>query len=106
MSDMTDADFVKELARRLNTFLEQAPERANAVLATPIPHAGYAGVAHFLGELAMPSGITDKVKMGDLQEALFLYPTIDDSHRIVKFEVMLGSDLAKRAEEDQKPPVH
>jgi hypothetical protein len=105
MSNMTDADFVKELARRLNTFLEQAPERANGVLATPMPHAGYAGVAHFLGELGMPKGVTDQTNMGDLQETLFLFPIIED-HRIVHFEVVTGVDLAQKALDAQKPPVH
>jgi len=105
MSNMTDADFVMELARRLNTFLEQAPERANGVLATPMPHAGYAGVAHFLGELALPKGASKDVNMADLQETLFLFPIIED-HHIIHFEVVTGVDLAQKAMEAQKPPVH
>ena len=102
---MTDAEFVTELARRLNTFLEQNPDRANVALSTPLAHAGYAGVAHFLGELAMPSGLTNSSKMGELGDALFLYPDIQNN-RIARFEVVPGSELAERAEKADKPPVH
>jgi len=105
MSSMTDAEFVTELARRLNTFLEQDSERANGVLATPMPHVGYAGVAHFLGELALPKGASKDVNMKDLQETLFMFPIIAEE-RIVQFEVVTGVDLAQRAAEALKPPVH
>jgi len=93
---MTDAEFVTELARRLNTFLEQNPERANMVLATPLTLAGYAGVAHFLGELGMPKGV-NATTPADIAEAMFLYPNVKNG-AITSFEVVSGADLAKKAE--------
>ena len=93
---MTDAEFVTELARRLNTFLEQNPERANMVLATPLPHAGYAGVAHFLGELGMPKGVDAITSEEQIAELLFLYPNVENK-MITNFAVMSGADMAKKA---------
>jgi hypothetical protein len=93
---MTDAEFVTELARRLNTFLEQSPERANLVLATPMPHAGYAGVAHFLGELGMPHGVEAATSKEDIKDALFLYPNVVN-RKITDFSVVTGAELAEKA---------
>jgi hypothetical protein len=93
---MTDAEFVTELAQRLNTFLEQDNTRANLVLATPMPHAGYAGVAHFLGELGMPVGVDQAASQDDIKEALFLFPNITN-RMITDFSVVTGAELAEKA---------
>lgn len=90
-----ESEFVRELAERLNSFLKQDPERANAVLATPIPHAKYTGVAHFLGVLALPPHATDETYTPSADQ-LFLYPIIENQ-RIQRFEVVSGEFLAQAA---------
>jgi hypothetical protein len=97
----SDNAFVEELAKRLNTFLEQSPDRANAVLATPMPYAGYAGVAHFLGELSLPKGIGAEVSPEEIQSALFLFPVIEDN-KIKRFDVVTGEFLQKQSEESKQ----
>lgn len=58
-----------------------------------------------MGELALPKGASKDVNMKDLQETLFMFPIIAEE-RIVQFEVVTGVDLAQRAAEALKPPVH
>jgi hypothetical protein len=88
---MADIEFVKELADRLNEYLRLNPERAVATLATPLAHAGYASVAHFLGQLSMPRNL----KGDDLTNpgaGCFLVPLVEDN-RITGFQALSAQTL-------------
>lgn len=106
---MTDAEFVDELATRLNAFLAQDFERAQYVLLMPLARAGYASVGHFLGEVGLPRGITRKTPEGELADVRFLVPEIRQD-MIVKFLTVTGAELQERAqktpEKPEDPQVH
>ena len=89
-----DAEFVKELAKRLNTMIEQNADRSNAVLTTALNHAGYASIAHFLGELALPA----RSSVEDLKGSLFLFPVIEEGY-IKRFDLVTGAFLQSEAEQ-------
>lgn len=92
---MTDAEFAEELVARLNLVLEADHPRATAVFATSLHKAGYASVAHFIGQLAMPRHITKEATADDVQNVKFVAPVIEDQ-RIVKFEAVTGEELQER----------
>lgn len=92
---MTDAEFVEELAERLNLFLQADPGRANAALLTPMSHAGYASVGHLLGQFCLPRGINPSADPATVENVKFLVPVIED-RRIVKFEAVTGQELQER----------
>jgi hypothetical protein len=92
---MTDAEFVDELVARLNLLLKADADRANAVFGTPLAHAAYASVGHFVGQLAMPRHITREASVDDVQNVKFVAPVVED-RRIMKFEAVTGAELQKR----------
>lgn len=100
---MDDKDFVIEVARRINTFFEQSPERARMALSTPLFHARYASVAHLLGELCMPK--IKEASAEQLQEQLLLVPKIEDG-ALQGVEVLSLEEFQERAKKAQEPPVH
>ena len=95
---MTDEEFLEEMAARLNLFIEGDAKRAHVTLATPLTHAGYASVGHFLGQLCSPRGITEKTEADLLQNVKFLMPEFDEG-RITGFQAVTGADLQKRVAE-------
>jgi hypothetical protein len=95
---MTDDEFVAELATRLNLFLQSDDQRSQAVLTTPLMHAGFASVGHFLGQICCPRGITDQSPPEQLENVKFLMPHIDKG-RIVRFECVTGAELQERVKE-------
>jgi hypothetical protein len=95
---MTDAEFVEELATRLNLLIEADSNRAQAVLTMPLLQAGYANVGHFLGQMCCPRGITDQTAPKDLQDVKFLMPVLD-GERIARFRSVTGSELQQKAAE-------
>lgn len=102
---MDDNDFVTEMARRINTFFEQNEERARTALMMPVFQAGYASVAHFLGELCMPKGITKDSDPEALAEKLILLPKSGDQG-LTGVEVLTMAQFEERAKKAQEPPVH
>lgn len=109
---MTDAEFADELVTRLNLLLKADPQRANAVFTTPLAHAAYASVGHFVSQLAMPRHITKDASADDVKGVKFIAPVIEDQ-KIVKFEALTGDQLQKRhseaakaAEDAKGPKVH
>jgi hypothetical protein len=101
---MEDNEFVVELARRINTFFEQDEDRTRAVLSTPIPAAGYASVAHFLGELCMPKGIKD-LNPSEMGSKNLLVPKVKDG-KLLGVEVVTMDEFKKAFEKPEDPPVH
>ena len=100
---MTDNDFVVELARRINTFFEQDANRTRTVLSTPIRTAGYASVAHFLGEVCMPK--MKEMSPETLAQSLLLIPQIEEG-RIMGLQVITIEEFEAQAKKAQEPPVH
>lgn len=96
---MTDAEFVEEMAARLNLVLEADPQRATHVLGTSLTHVGYASVGHFVSQLAIPRGIDPTTSPDVLKNVKFLVPVIEDG-RIVKFDAVTGEELQQRHQED------
>lgn len=91
---MTDAEFVEELVVRLNLWLDGDPNRANRALLTPLSHAGYSNVGHFMSQLCFPRhGLAHPQ-----DEIRFLVPTIEDQ-RITRFQALTGAELQARHEE-------
>ena len=88
---MDESKFVAELARRLNLYLERHQQRASLTLTTPLAHSGYANVAHFLGELSMPSDLS---KLSE-EDAIFLVPNLEDN-ALLGFRVLSAKDLQKQ----------
>lgn len=89
---MTDNDFVSELVERLNLFLKGSPERANRVLRTPLLHAQYATVGHFLGQLGLPRHITKDTEIKDMEKTLFIVPCFNEQ-RITHFRTATGKEI-------------
>jgi hypothetical protein len=113
---MTDGEFLEELVIRLNLIIEADKDRASAVFGTPLVHARYASVGHFLGQLAMPRTITKEASAEEVRNVKFIVPVVEDQ-RITRFETVTGVELqarhaaaAKAAEEAKKtepdPKVH
>jgi hypothetical protein len=113
---MTDGDFLEELVIRLNLIIEADKDRATKIFGTPLFHAGYASVGHFLGQLAMPRTITKEATADEVRNVKFIAPVVEDQ-RITRFEALTGAELQKRhleaakaAEEAKKtdpdPKVH
>jgi hypothetical protein len=109
---MNDAEFADELVTRLNLLLEADVQRANAVLTTPLAHAAYASVGHFVSQLAMPRHITKEATADEVKEVKFIAPVIEEQ-RIVKFEALTGDQLQQRHAEaaaaqagSKDPKVH
>lgn len=112
---MHDAEFADELVTRLNLMLEADPARANAVFTTPLGHAAYASVGHFVSQLALPRHITKEATADEVKEVKFIAPVISDQ-TIVKFEALTGDQLQQRhaeaaeaaeaAEKAKDPKVH
>lgn len=94
---MTDAEFVEEIAKRLNLLLEADQNRAQQILTTPMVHVQYANVGHFLGQLGLPRGLGRDTPPEDMREVKFLMPVIDENGRIKEFEAVTGQDLEERA---------
>lgn len=92
---MTDAEFVDELVTRLNLTLEADQNRANSAFSTPLGHAGYASVAHFIGQLGMPRGINETASADDVLNVKFIVPIVEGG-RIMGFEGVTGSELQNR----------
>jgi len=96
---MTDAEFVEELAARLNLVLEADADRTNVVLGSSLTHAGYASVGHFVSQLGLPRGIAPETHPDVLRNVKFLVPVVED-RRIVKFNAITGQELQQRHEKD------
>lgn len=100
---MTDSEFADEVAARLNRFLELNYQRAHATLITPLTHVGYANVAHMLGQLCLPHGMTQATAPEAMLDTKFLMPVIDkEKGQITGFESVTGAELQKRAQEAQE----
>lgn len=96
---MNDGEFADEVARRLNRFLEVDNVRAAATLTSSLAHVGYANVAHFMGQLCLPHGMTQKTPPEEMQNVKFLLPVVDQQERrITGFRTATGAELQKEAE--------
>jgi len=93
---MTDAEFIEEMATRLNLLIEGDADRATAVLTASLAHAGYANVGHFLGQMCLPRGITPATAPEELQNVKFLMPVMGKG-RIARFEAVTGAQLQEKA---------
>lgn len=92
---MTDAEFTEEIANRLNALLRADEARAMQGLTTPMVHAGYANVGHFLGQLCLPAGVDHSTPPDQLQNVKFLMPVIGENGRINSFRAVTGEELAQ-----------
>lgn len=100
---MNDAEFADEVARRLNRFLQTEEKRAMATLTSSLAHVGYANVAHFLGQLCLPHGMTQETPPEEMQNVKFLLPIVDPKERRINgFRTATGKQLQEEAEEAQK----
>lgn len=95
---MTDDEFMEELVARVNLFLDADLHKANKVLCTPLPHAGYASVGHFLGMLALPRSFNPgTASPEEVANVKMVMPVIREN-TITEFALVAGSDLQKRAQ--------
>jgi len=94
---MTDDEFIEELVTRLNMFLEMDQERANKTLMTPMAHAGYANVGHFLGQFCLPRGTGMDTPAEELKDVKFLLPEVAAEGGITGFRAVTGEQLQEEA---------
>jgi len=100
---MTDDEFADEVARRLNRFIKTDEMRSLATLTSSLAHVGYANVAHFLGQLCLPHGMTQETPPEEMENVKFLMPIIDLEKKGIKgFRTATGSELQQEAEKAQK----
>lgn len=99
---MTDDEFMEELVARVNLFLEADLDKANRVLCTPLTHAGYASVGHFIGMLTLPRSLNPVTATpAEMANVKMVMPVIREN-MITAFTLVAGADLQKRAQQTPK----
>ena len=102
---MTDDEFMEELVARVNLFLEADLHKANQVLCTPLIHAGYASVGHFIGTLALPRTLNPVTASPEEMAKVKMVMPIIRENMIAKFTLVAGADLQKQAQQQAKSEV-